>query len=288
MIDLHTHSTASDGTLSPEALIDLAADKGLAAIALTDHDTVDGIPSALARGEARGIHVVPGVELGVRWNGGGQMHILGYYLRHEDSTLRERLSWLRARRRERAQRIVDKLKVVGVEISYERVKEIAGGQSIGRPHVAQALIEAGAVHSVGEAFGRYLSPGRPGYEDKEELSVEEAIRLLKSSGGKAVLAHPATLKLNPDGLARCVEELKGHGLDGLEAIWSGHSAQQVDAYKSLARRMNLLTTGGSDFHGENKPDIQLGTGRKNNVQVPDSVLEALRRRQGEHGLRGNR
>lgn len=274
MIDLHTHSTASDGTLSPEALVDLAADKGLTALALTDHDTVAGIPPALARGAVRGIHVVPGMELGVRWDGAGQMHVLGYYIRHDDSHLGERLDWLRARRRERATRIVAKLNRLGVEIPFGRVEEITGGESIGRPHVARALLEAGHVASVSEAFDRYLSRGRPAFEEKEQLNPKEAVGLVKSSGGAAVLAHPGTLKLPTAQLSRCIEELKAYGLAGLETIWSGHNRAQVESYSALARRLGLLTTGGSDFHGENKPGIELGTGR-NNVEVPDSVLAAL-------------
>ncbi len=232
----------------------------------------------MARGELRGLPVVPGVELGIRWEGNGHMHILGYYVPHQDGGLREQLLWLRDRRRERAQRIVEKLNAVGVPVSFERVQALAAGQSVGRPHVARALIEAGVVGSMGEAFGRFLSPGRPGYEDKDELGPEEAIQLLKSVGALAVLAHPGTLKLKGESLARCVDELKGYGLAGLEAVWSGHSPEQIAAYKTLARQKDLLITGGSDFHGENKPDIKLGTGRRNNVQVPDSVLEALRQR----------
>ncbi|MBI4467523.1 MAG: PHP domain-containing protein [Acidobacteria bacterium] len=276
MIDLHTHSTASDGTLTPEALVDLAADQGLAAIALTDHDTVEGVPAALARGALCGLHVIPGVELSVHWDGSGQMHILGYYLRTDDTRLCERLGWLRDRRRERAQRIVEKLRGLGIQISFARVEGLAGGESIGRPHVARALLEAGAVGSLGEAFGRFLSPGRPGYESKEELGVEEGIGLVKASGGAAVLAHPATLKLNPAALAGCLKELKAFGLDGLEAVWSGHSAQQMAQFQALACNLDLLATGGSDFHGDNKPEIKLGTGRRNNVQVPDTLLDVLR------------
>ena len=282
MIDLHTHSTASDGTLAPEALIDLAAAQKLTALALTDHDTVAGLPPALAQGKKHGLEVVPGVELGIQWNGpeasGGQMHLLGYLFRADDASLCERLSWLRDRRRERAQRIVEKLKAAGVALSFERIEQIAGGESIGRPHVAQALIEAGAVSSIGEAFGRFLSHGRPGYEDKDELTPAQAIQLIRSAGGVAVLAHPRTLKLAGSALESAVKELVDYGLAGLEAIWSSHSAEQVRAYKALAEKLGLLITGGSDFHGENKPDIQLGTGRRGNVQVPDSVLTALRLR----------
>jgi len=278
MIDLHTHSTASDGTLAPEAVVDLAAAQKLTALALTDHDTLAGLPPAIARGKKHSLEVVPGVELGIQWDGGGQMHLLGYLFRADDAGLVERLGWLRDRRRERAQRIIEKLKAAGVEISFERVEAAAGGESIGRPHVARALMEAGVVSSIGEAFGRFLSSGRPGYEDKDELTPEQAIQLIRAAGGVAVLAHPGTLKLKAGGLQRCVEELKSYGLAGLEAIWSSHSPEQVRDLQALAEKLGLITTGGSDFHGENKPDIQLGTGRRGNVQVPDSVLTSLRQR----------
>src|SRR3990172_7149142 len=237
MIDLHTHSTASDGTLTPEALIDLAAAQKLTALALTDHDTVAGLPPALAQGKKHGLEVVPGVELGIQWNGpeasGGQMHLLGYFFRADDASLCERLSWLRDRRRERAQRIVEKLKAAGVALSFERIEQIAGGESIGRPHVAQALIGAGGVASMGGAFGRFWTHGRPGYEDKDELTPAQAIQLIRSAGGVAVLAHPGTLKLKASGLQRCVEELKGYGLAGLEALWSSHSPEPGRGLKSL-------------------------------------------------------
>ncbi len=275
MIDLHTHSTASDGTLSPEALVDLAAEKGLTAIALTDHDTVAGVAAALGRGALRRVQVIPGVELGVDWNGPGQMHILGYNLRYQDAQLQERLTWLRKQRRERAGKIVTKLNTLGVGVSFERVEKIAGGHSIGRPHVARALLETGSVATLSEAFALYLAPGKPAYVHKQELGDEEAIQLVKACGGAAVLAHPTTLKLDAEALCRSVERLKSYGLRGLEVFWSGHSPEQVDDYQRLAYRLGLLPTGGSDFHGDNKPGIELGTGRNNNVQVPDWFLSAI-------------
>jgi len=278
MIDLHTHSTASDGTLEPAAVVDLAAERQLTALALTDHDTLAGLPAALAQGKKRGLEVVPGVELGIEWSGPGQMHLLGYCFRPDDAGLRERLRWLRDRRRERAQRIVEKLNAVGIAITLAQVEAAAGGEAIGRPHVARALIEAGVVSSIGEAFGRFLSPGRPGYEDKDELTPEQAIQLIRSAGGVAVVAHPVTLKLKGAALEAFLKELVGYGLEGLEAVWSGHSPEQMRELQALADKLGLVTTGGSDFHGDNKPDIQLGAGRHGNVQVPDSVLAALRHR----------
>jgi hypothetical protein len=283
MIDLHTHSTASDGSLSPAALVDLAAEKDLTAIALTDHDTVAGLPEALARGAERGVEVIPAIEIAVRWpqeerggDGGGAMHLLGYYVRLDDPALAKRLKGLRSQRRQRAQRMVALLNELGVEISFSRVEQVATGESIGRPHLARALLEVGAVGSHAEAFRRYLSRGRPAYVQRELPSPKEGIAWLQSAGGVAVLAHPSTLKLGRKELERCVEELKGYGLEGIEVFWSGHNRGQQESYRDLTQRLSLLVTGGSDFHGAAKPDIELGRGLRGNVQVPDSYLIALR------------
>lgn len=275
MIDLHTHSTASDGSFTPAALVDLAAEKGLTAIALTDHDTVAGLPQAQVCGSEKGVEVIPGVEIAVRWDGGGAMHLLGYYICLDDARLAERLEGLRIQRRYRAQRMVALLNELGVEISFSRVEQMATGESIGRPHVARALLEAGAVANPGEAFQRYLSRGRPAYVLRELPSPREGIAWLQSAGGVAVLAHPSTLRLGRKELERCVEELKAHGLEGIEAFWSGHNRGQQETYRDLARRLGLLVTGGSDFHGAAKPDIELGRGLRGNVQVPDSYLTEL-------------
>ncbi len=274
MIDLHTHTTASDGTLSPGALIDLAAAKGLRAVAITDHDTVAGIPAALARGKQQGVIVIPGMELGARLDGPRQMHLLGYYIDYQQPYLLERLAWLKARRRERAEQIVKRLQAVGVRVSAGRVLELAGNGSVGRPHVARALIEAGYVESISEAFERYLSPGAPGFIEKVQFTSHEAIELIGSAGGVAVLAHPATLKLSPQGLEACLEELISEGLLGIEVYWSKHHSAETAQYKELAARYRLIVTGGSDFHGENKPTIDLGTGLDGHFDE-DFVLRAL-------------
>jgi len=278
MIDLHTHSTASDGTLAPAELADLAAETGLSAIALTDHDTLAGVAAAAARGQERGVEVVPGIELGLEWEKAGSMHMLGYFTSPEDAQLGEKLERLLRIRQERAQRIVERLRGLGIEITFERVDEISGGNSVGRPHVARALVEAGAVASVGEAFERYLSQGRPAYVQREMLGPEQGIGLIKSAGGVAVLAHPATLKLGWKSFAACLEELKGYGLDGIEVVWSGHNPRQRERFGELAQELGLLATGGSDFHGDTKPDIKLGSGLFGNVEVADSVLAALKER----------
>ncbi len=286
MIDLHTHSTASDGTLTPEELVDLAAEKGLRAIALTDHDTIGGIPAALERGNHRRLLVIPGVELGARWNGGGQMHILGYYIDHQHPFLLDRLSWLRARRRERAEKIVSQLHEIGVPISPDRVFQLAGIGSVGRPHIARVLLEAGYVQTVSEAFDRFLKAGAPGFVEKIQFTSREAIELICSSGGVAVLAHPATLRLSPDGpaLRDCLEKLISEGLRGIEVYWSKHDKSEISYYEQLATRYALIITGGSDFHGSNKPTLELGA--QLNGHVSDVyLLRALQRGSTLAGMR---
>lgn len=279
MIDLHTHSNASDGTVSPEALVALAARKGLSALALTDHDTVAGVPVALAQGRALGVEVVPGIELTTEWDGSHVLHILGYFLRHEDPALGERLAWLKAKRRERAGKIVARLSELGLGVTFEQLETIAGDAAMGRPHVARALVEAGAVRTIDDAFRRYLSHGRPGFVKRETVTTEEGIALLKAAGAITVLAHPGTYRLKARQLARLVEQLKAMGLEGLEVYWSGHGAAQVESYGALAQRLGLVVTGGSDFHGDAKPGIELGRGRADSIPIPDSVLAALRERQ---------
>ena len=279
MIDLHAHTTASDGTLTPQELVDLAAVKGVGTLGVTDHDTVAGIPDALERGEARGVEIIPGIELGAKWNGSGQMHILGYHIGWQDRQLLDQLSWLREQRRERAQRIVGRLNELGVSISRERVEELAGSGSIGRPHVARALIESGHVRTISEAFSLYLSPGAPAYLPKVEFTPGEAMQLIRSSGGVPVLAHPATLKLTGPELEDCLEKLVSQGLAGIEVHWAKHTEEQRTEYGRLAVRYNLVVTMGSDFHGATKPGIELGMGFTGEVDA-ERILEGLSARRG--------
>jgi 3',5'-nucleoside bisphosphate phosphatase len=280
MIDLHTHSTASDGTLSPEALIDLAADKGISVLALTDHDTLAGIQAALERGRQRGVQVIPGVELGAQWSLAGQMHILGYYVDYQDSDFLDRLSWLKERRRERAQAIVKRLGELGAPLAWDALTELAGTGPIGRPHVAKALVQAGYVQSVSEAFERYLKNGAPAFLEKVQYTSSEVVGLIRRAGGVAVLAHPSTLKLSSAELQRCVEQLISEGLRGIEVYWSKHTEAEAASFLELAHRYGLIATGGSDFHGSNKPGIELGA--RFNGRIDESALvEALQRESGD-------
>ncbi|MBI3952221.1 MAG: PHP domain-containing protein [Acidobacteria bacterium] len=279
MIDLHTHTTVSDGTLTPEALVRRAREKNLSAIAITDHDIVDGVAKAVQVGQDIGVRVIPGVEISAD-SRAGAMHVLGYFIDHQDVALREALRELRTYREERNPKIVAKLNRLGMEMTYEEVKAKAGYGSVGRPHFAQVMIEKGYVESTQEAFDKYLKAGALAYVDKKRLTPADAIQLIHTAGGLAVMAHPIRLKLaDADDLQNLVWESVEHGLDGLEVYYSDHSPELTHQLLDLARRCDLLIFGGSDFHGQNKPHIDLGVGR-GNLNIPDSLLSAIEQRLG--------
>ncbi len=274
MIDLHTHSTASDGTYSPKDLVSLAVDIGLKALALTDHDTVEGLAEAARAAEELGLPFVPGVEISVRFEGAGHCHILGYFVDPASESLKKTLSLLQEARAERNRRMVEKLQALGVEITLAELEEKAGGGEVGRPHLAALLVEKGVVRTVEEAFEKFLKKGAPAYVPKARLSPEEAFSAIQAAGGLAVLAHPVHLKLSPSELADYVARLKDMGLAGLEAYYTDHSPEFTSFCLDLARRFDLVPTGGSDFHGHNKPDIKLGRGF-GNLRVPEECYHRL-------------
>lgn len=274
-IDLHTHTTASDGTLTPAALVGRARERGLRAVAITDHDTVEGLPEALAEGEKTGFEVVPGVEISVDYNN-GEMHILGYYINHTSEPLLASLAQLQEYRRERNPRMILKLREQGMDISIEEVEQAAGGSVVGRPHFAAVMVKKGYVADTREAFDKYLGAGQAAYVKKEKLTPEEGIRLIQAAGGVPVLAHPKYLKdHNADRLSALLEKLKSVGLKGIEAYYTTHTSAETDLYLELARRHELLVTGGSDFHGANKPEIELGIG-EGNLQIPYELVTELK------------
>jgi predicted metal-dependent phosphoesterase TrpH len=274
MIDLHCHTTVSDGTLTPAELLAAARAVGLSAVSITDHDNVDAYDDPAL--DDPGLIVVPGVELSLRWPS-GNCHVLGYGIDPRHGALRACLADLQRWRAERNVEMVANLVAAGAPISIERVQELAGGEQIGRPHMALALIEAGAVASVEEAFARWLGDDLPYYVPRRDLEHEPAIALVHAAGGVAVLAHPYQTGLAGLELAAQVVAWRAMGLDGLEVWYSRHTAAQVAEYRDLAQRLGLIMTVGSDFHGATKPDIALGEAAAG-APADEVVLAALRRR----------
>ncbi len=279
-IDLHLHTTYSDGSRSPADVLALAKAAGVSALAITDHDTVDGLPDALEAGARLGIEVIPGTEISSR-HGESELHILGYFLDCHDPELRHRLGQLRASRHRRNPRIIEKLNELGLALTYEEVKALAGTDSVGRPHIARVLMERGYVTSAKEAFDRYLAEGAAAYVPRELPEPAEAMAWIRAARGIPVLAHPSWVKANGAGLLKLCEKLKAEGLAGIEVHYSTHKPQQTAEYLNLARRLDLLVTGGSDFHGLTKPDIEVGVGR-GNLKVSEKLLEPLKKAAALH------
>lgn len=274
-IDLHIHTTASDGSLTPSQVVCYAKEKGLKAIAITDHDTIEGNEEAIKEGKREGIEVVPGVEISVDYSP-GSMHMLGYFITIEDIALKEKLFILQDSRADRNPKIVDKLNELGLALTYDEVVKESGGGQIGRPHIAQALMKKGYIKNIQEAFNKYLGKGAPAYIDKFRLSAKEAITMITNAGGVSVLAHPFTLNCKSSNeLEVLVKKLVKQGLQGLEVYYAEHNQRQISSYLKLAKQYNVVITGGSDFHGKNMQGIDLGTGR-GNLKVPYSLLEKLR------------
>ena len=273
-IDLHLHTTCSDGSLRPTEVLALAQKAGVTALAITDHDIVDGLPEAIDAGTRLGIEVLPGVEIS-SFDGKSELHILGYCLNWRDEALLKRLASLRASRHRRNPFIIERLQALGLELTYDEVRALAGTESVGRPHIARLLMEKGYVTSAKDAFDRYLAEGRPGYVARELPTPAEAIAWIRDAQGVAVLAHPTWVKESNDGLPAFVRTLKNDGLGGIEVHYSTHTRQQTARFLELAKQFGLLITGGSDFHGLTKPDIEVGTGR-GELRVPEELLTPLK------------
>ncbi|MFH1031010.1 MAG: PHP domain-containing protein [Chloroflexota bacterium] len=265
-IDLHLHSTASDGRFCPAEIVRKSAAAGLAVIALADHDTVDGIPAALEAAKSfPGLRVIPGVEVNTDVDK-GEIHILGYFINYTDIDLQVALERLRGSRVIRAQKMIAKLKNLGLPIEFERVKGLAGSGSIGRPHLALAMLEKGYITSVKDAFNRYIGWGGPAYVKREKITPAEAVELILKAGGLPVLAHPFTFS-DPEGI---IFELQKKGLIGIEVYYNNYIAEEVKRLVKLAERYHLLTTGGSDFHGLDITETPIG-----GVEVPMESAERL-------------
>jgi 3',5'-nucleoside bisphosphate phosphatase len=267
-IDLHTHSTASDGLYPPAELVRLASLAHLETIGLADHDSVDGLPEAIQAGESLGLEVIPAVEINTDLsNKRGEAHVLGYFVEYTQREFQDSLGVLREARALRGERMVEQLRRIGINITWERVHQLAKG-SVGRPHVAQALIEAGYATDINDAFAKWIAPGRPGYIPRYKLTPDNAVRLIRSAYGVPVLAHPAhILDVEP-----LIDELLAAGLQGLECYYGDYDDQTVQQLLQLADRLRLIPTGGSDYHGPNMHPTPLG-GRF----VPQSSVDRLRR-----------
>jgi predicted metal-dependent phosphoesterase TrpH len=285
-VDLHCHSTASDGTLPPADVVRLARDSGLSGLALTDHDTIGGVAAAAAEAERIGLTFLAGIEISCEYPHPGTMHILGYGVDPGSPTLRDLTRQLLEGRDNRNPRIINRLNELGVAITMQEVEQEAKATAadskkpIGRPHIAAVLLRKGYVSSIKQAFDKYLAQGGAAYFDKERLTMRQAMELIRASGGMPVLAHPVQLRTQSDAeLERVVKDLVDLGLVGLETIHSDHDAALVEKYTKLADRYRLLKTGGSDFHGSNKKDIQLGVA--NGRRIPREFLDGLLERHRE-------
>jgi 3',5'-nucleoside bisphosphate phosphatase len=280
VIDLHTHSLRSDGSDSPSTIVDLAADVGCSSVALTDHDNVSGIDEALLRAAERSIELIPGIELSCHTSS-RNIHLLGYFVDHRDPIFLERLRSQQRLRAERNDRLAERLTTLGMEVTIEEVSEVAGSETIGRPHFAAVLMQKGHVGSIDEAFVSWLADDMPAHVERQELPAEIAIQWIHDAGGVASWAHPVWRSVGPQrhrpSIEPVVEELVAAGLDGIEARYSRYDGARRRELVRLAARFELVATGGSDYHGTYKPDLHIGIG-VGDLDIPESVLDELRSR----------
>ena len=274
IVDLHVHSTESDGTLTPEDLVAEAKKAGLAAFALTDHDTCQGVCKAMPLAASAGIELIPGIELSTDYHG-KEVHIVGLYIDIENEQLLKKTAEYRKCRSERNALIVEALQKEGLSITMEELVAENPDCVITRANIARFLYEHGQIKSVREAFDRYIGDHCKCYVGRLKVASTDAVRLIKEAGGTAILAHPLLYGLSNTNLEKMIDELKPAGLDGLEAIYSTYTTGEEQQMKRLARENGLLISGGSDFHGSNKPDIALGRGR-GHLYIPYSVLETIK------------
>jgi predicted metal-dependent phosphoesterase TrpH len=265
-IDLHIHTTASDSLLTPEEVVEVATKLGLSAISITDHDTIDGYEAAKSKAEELEIEIVPGVELSVSYKG-EDFHLLGYLIDCENPEFLKKINSFQKERRIRGEKMVEKLNELGIDLSMETVTNIAGKGSVGRPHLADALLKEEYVHTYEEAFARYLGYHAPAYVPKKFLTPKEGIDLIHLVRGVAILAHPGTARTQ-----QAIYDFLQLGLDGIEAYHSKHDRETTKHYINLAQKLGIIYTGGSDCHGRRGEKILIGT-----IKVPHLCLEMLRK-----------
>jgi predicted metal-dependent phosphoesterase TrpH len=282
-VDLHLHTTASDGVMTPSEIVRYAKAKGLQAIAITDHDTIEGLEEGLSEGNRIAFEVIPGIEISAE-HSPGSMHLLGFLIDMHHPLLNERLRHLQKARAERNPKIVEKLNQLGIEVTYEEVRKASGGGQVGRPHVAEVLLEKGYVRSFQEAFDRFLRKGAPAYVEKFRYTAKESIHFINEANGVAVLAHPNTLNMKGySALENLLLGLVKEGLKGIEVYYPEHNALEVAQYEKLAKRFGLLITGGTDYHGIEKDGLDIGVGR-GEMNLPYSLVEGLKAAQSHPSL----
>ncbi len=273
-IDLHTHSLKSDGSMTPAEVVREAKKAGLAAIALTDHDTVDGIAEAVSEGKKIGVEVIPAIEFSVISE--TETHILGYYIDTENPDLKKILAEVVELRIQRNHVTCQRLNELGFDITLDEVRALAPNNFVGRAHFARVLLDKGYIKSVKEGFDKYMAAGKYAYCEKQRLSARDAIELIEKCGGLSFLAHPHLTKLDDTKLTELLIELKGYGLCGLEGYYTDYTPEMQEKYQGMARRLGLAISGGTDFHAAMKPHISIGTGL-GNMRIPYSVLEEIKK-----------
>ena len=278
-IDLHIHTTASDGSFTPQEILSRAQRLKLKAIAITDHDTVAGSKDALRSGIPPALKFLTGVEISTTpppfYPGSGSFHLLGYSIHLDDPKLNQTLEKLQQARKNRNPTIINRLNELGISISLDEVRKEAGEGQLGRPHIAQLMVKKGEVASIDEAFDRFLGTGKPAYVDKQRVDCFKAIDIILNAGGVPVLAHPGLLNYSKENqFDELIGNLKNAGIQGLEVYYSEHTPDQTRLFAELAHRHGLLMTGGSDFHGDIQPEVEMGSG-KGDLVVPYELFEKL-------------
>lgn len=274
-VDLHTHSNKSDGSLSPTELVNLAETLGLGAIALTDHDSIEGLDEAIEASKALNLEVVPGVELSCDRNG-KDVHIVGLFIDYKDKEFLQELSVFVDSRENRNRKMCRVLSEHGISIDYDELVDFCGNSVITRAHFARLILQKGYVKSLKEAFDRYIGDDCPCFVPREKVTPVEGIQLIRRAGGIPILAHPLLLKMGKDTLENLVKELKDSGLMGLEALYCTYTPADERDMRALASKYNLLISGGSDFHGAAKPGLELGTGY-GKLYVPEEILDNIKK-----------
>lgn len=268
-IDLHTHTNASDGIYSPEELIDYAISQGIGAMAITDHDTVSGLPEAMKYAKRIGFELIPGIEFSIEYSG-GSLHLVGLYIDYNNALLIEKAEWLKEHRMTRAVRIIEDLRKYNIDIPLKRLEKETKGGAIGKPHIARIMIEMKYGKDTKEIFKNFMCKGKPGYIEKDRISLEEAIFVIKQSRGIPVVAHPISMNLKIfDRYEKKVDEMIQLGIEGLEVYSSMHTEDDVSEFLKIAQKRNLLVTGGSDFHGDKSKVIGAYIPDKN---IPVEIL----------------